>query len=73
MEHEIVGEALDVSLDRSVEGSGFHSIKQGKVGIEQHFFATDKENKLREVFRLGSNFCLCGSVLCGDDLLDHCI
>ena len=42
MEHEVLGESLDVAFDGLNEGAGFNLIKLGQVAIEHHALATDE-------------------------------
>jgi hypothetical protein len=42
LEHEVLGESLDVAFDRLNDGAGLHPIKLGQVAVEHHALATNE-------------------------------
>ena len=43
LEHEVAREPIEVTLDGSNEGLGFHLVQRGEVGIEHHARSTQPD------------------------------
>ncbi len=55
LQHEVGWKPLDIAFDSAIQRAGFNAVEHGQIGIEQYFFATDRQDKLGKIFWLGDD------------------
>jgi hypothetical protein len=50
LEHEVVREAVEISLNGLVENFGWDAVKLREIGIEQDFFMAEDVDERRDLF-----------------------
>jgi len=51
LEHEVAGEALDVSFHRPDQGLGLDAVEGGDVRVQNHLLAPEEEDRLLDPLR----------------------